>query len=224
LVRAARTTRSLLVRDELRLYDLASGTAWIASSCSGVSLRGSGSVDGPATDATRQLTVRTGTLSVDNLREAALLAFLRPSVTHSHRLLTTTARLPADIAPRAIHHVGHAGYGFGSSWGSSAQTRISFAWIDNGAIRVTGQTTWPDSAEAIEDHFDDLLRIAEGGLREGCAPAALPASLPTSSGAPGVPAIDASAASFARANDALWTALDGARNRACRESARTQRR
>lgn len=62
-------------------------------------------------------------------------------------------------------------------WGSSEQTSISFALVDEGGLRADGHFTRPYSHAAAEVYADDLIRILEAGLEPGCARAKLPARL-----------------------------------------------
>ncbi|GAB4205956.1 MAG: hypothetical protein OHK0013_22220 [Sandaracinaceae bacterium] len=199
--------------DEIRAYDLATGSAYIATSCSALVLGSGGTVQGAATDAARTSRVVTGRLPLEALREAAWMLLLGTEVDRSHM----TARyvpLPIDMPTRhRADYLGSVGHGSGS--GSSAQTHLQWAWVDEGRVRVDGTLTWPDSDAAAEDHAASLFRIAEAALALGCAPTPIPRGLPLGDDAGGVSALDADADSLRRAADALEGSLRAARAPRC---------
>src|SRR5262249_15238973 len=57
--------------DELRAFDLATGSAYRVASCSGLALMSGGAVDHRATDAARKQDRERGMVSLDEIREAA---------------------------------------------------------------------------------------------------------------------------------------------------------
>ncbi|MFO7567571.1 MAG: hypothetical protein R6X02_33310 [Enhygromyxa sp.] len=60
--------------DEIRAFDLTTGSVHVAASCSGLALRNDGSVDGAQTSAGRVLQTTSGRVPVDALREAVWMA------------------------------------------------------------------------------------------------------------------------------------------------------
>lgn len=200
--------------DEVRAYDLASGAAYVAASCSGLVLRDGGSVAHDQTDAGRHVSVRMGRLPVDNLREAALMVVLAKEV-RSVQVHAESYPLPAGLVPRRPEDAGIGGGGSGSFWMSSAQTTLSWALHEGDVIRAEGRLTWPDSADAGEQNAVDLLRVAEAGLQDGCPPALLPELLPAVSGRPGVSGLDARPATLAEVQQELMNRLRLAARGAC---------
>lgn len=180
--------------DEVRVYDLATGAAWISQSCSGLVLRNDGSVDGKRTDAARKPKARAGRVSVDLLREAVWMTLLAPHVQSAVVEYAQWIDIPDGISP-AWRDPGEGGMTTGtlgrSFWSSSAQTRLGVTWKRKGAANVERDLTWPDSADAAEDHAVSLLAIAEDSFVEGCPPAALPATVAAKTSAPGVGSLDA---------------------------------
>lgn len=175
--------------DEVRAYDLATGAAYVAQSCSGLALRHDGSVDAGATDGARGLEVTSGRLPVDALREAALMTMLAPSVDEHVSDNAWYEPLPAGVS-MDWEELSFGGFGM-RSWYSSGQTQLSWAWVDGGRVVASGALTWPESARAGETHADELWQVAEGGLVAGCAPAALPTAWPLASASAGVSPLDA---------------------------------
>jgi hypothetical protein len=200
--------------DEIRAYDLATGAAYVATSCSALVLGAGGSVRGAATDAARASSVVAGRLPVDALREAAWMLLVGTEVDRHHETVRHVP-LPVDVPTRHRTDVLGA-MGHGSGWGSSAQTRLRWVWVDGGRVRVEGTLTWPDSDAAAEDHGAALVRVAEASLAPGCAPAPLPRGLVLGPPSDGVSALDADAASLRRAAEALEAALRRARAPRCR--------
>jgi hypothetical protein len=198
--------------DGVSVFDLATGAAYKAESCSGLALQGDGSVDFAATDALRAVRVRAGRVPVDNLREAQWMIALAP---HSERVHVRGRSYPLPKGVEIRHAVEPlpeaAQYGFG--WrGSSAQTLLEWSWIaPGGTVQAEGELLW-GSYELDEAHAGELLRVAEGGLVEGCAPAALPA-LPRRGGR--VHSGDASPTGIKDTFTEIWTALDAYRPGAC---------
>jgi HEAT repeat protein len=173
--------------DEIRAYHLETGAAYVAQSCSGLHLRHDGSVNFEGTNAARKATVSVGRVSVANLREAAWMILLAPEAERTH-LSADYFPLPKGTTPS--FREGGAILGGGIVW-NSGQTRLSWSWrMSDGRALVSGDLTWPSSDSPAETHAARLLEVAEMGLVEGCAPAALP-TLDGPETGPGVSAIDA---------------------------------
>ncbi len=201
--------------DEVRAYDLGTGAAYVASSCSALALRTDGSVHGGATDAARRPSVTAGRLPVDALREAAWMLLVMEEVDHEHAT-TARAALPPSVSSSWEPGLGFGGSGSGSAWSTSAQTTLSWAWVDGDRALAEGTLTWPDSYRAAEDHAAQLVRVAEAALAPGCAPAVLPRRLSLGSGGGGVSGIDAEPSALRQTEDALASALRGLRAPRCR--------
>ncbi|MEW6433595.1 MAG: hypothetical protein AB1730_18975 [Myxococcota bacterium] len=194
--------------DEVRAYDLSTGAAWVAQSCSGLVLQQGGRVDHDATDAQRGLTVRVGRLPLEALREAAWMTLLAAHVSDHVQPWAWFVRRPAGLEPAwpdddAVH-----GIGLGSFWGSSAQTTLAWSWQGAEGLRDAGTLTWPDSASAGENHAAALWRIAEAAFLEGCAPARLARQLVVGK-KPGVSGLDAKRSSLDAVEKRLLEALSG---------------
>ncbi|HEY6463653.1 MAG TPA: hypothetical protein VIY73_25970 [Polyangiaceae bacterium] len=200
--------------DEVRAYDLATGAAYVAQSCSGLSLRHDGSVDGAQTDAARKDRTRAGRVDVSLLREAAWMMALTEE---SQQDVIDDAF--GWVLPGGIEPVAESGQGGSMSmhWSSSSgQTQLEWQWVARGTTVTTGTLTWPeDYNEAARDHAVKLLDIAEASFQEGCAPAGPPARVPAKKKGGGVSAIDASADSLRGAQDDLSRALVGAHAKRC---------
>ena len=175
--------------DEARAYDLDTGAAYIASRCGGLVLQSSGSVNQDATRATGAVKTQVGTLSVDALRKVGLALWLKEKLNGDVRRYAKFALPVAVPMPEP-----NRGFGFGrGGWAHSGQTTIRFEITDAGGTLLAGDFRWPDASQTGDQVVDDLVVSAETTLREGCPPAALPASLAPASSLGGVSSIDASA-------------------------------
>ena len=89
---------------------------------------------------------------------------------------------------------------------------LEWSWIaPSGTVQAEGELVWW-SYELDEAHAGELLRVAEGGLVEGCPPAPLPV-LPRKGA--GVNPGDASPSRLQDTFARVWTALDAYRPVAC---------
>jgi len=95
------------------------------------------------------------------------------------------------------------------------QTRIAFAF-DDGALRRTGELTWPSAQDPIDTYVDRLVRVMEAGLVRGCAPAKLPPIATLRGDAGRVSSVDADPSQRAGAHRELERRLDGLGPQACR--------
>lgn len=200
--------------DEVRAYDLATGAAYVAQSCSGLALMNDGRVNHAATDAARGLAVTVGRVPVDALREAAWMTFFAKDVQERVQTYAWYAPRPAGLEPAWRDDGTLHGIGMGSFWMSSAQTQLAWSWQGADGLRASGTVTWPSSSNPGETHATRLLRVAEAALVESCPPAKLPAQLVVG-GKPGVSAIDATGESLATAEARLIEALMGSSLRGC---------
>lgn len=158
--------------DEIRAYDLATGSAYIAKSCGGLVLMPGGSVNGPATSATRQSSALVGRLPIEPLREAALLIMLSETADHDAVLSAFGWFIPPEIAIQMPERR-HGGLGMSGGW-SSGRTVMEASWVLGGRGQARAAVHWPDADEAAREHATELLAIAELGFVSGCAPAAMP--------------------------------------------------
>lgn len=177
--------------DEVRAYDLDTGAAYVASSCSGLQLQSGGSVDHKATDDQREDLVKVGTLPINYLREAAWMML---SIEASQEeVLLTGERHPLPLGVVAARTPDDEyGIALGDYGWSSAQTTLSFTYVHDAKALARGAITWPsDYNDPALDHAVKLLQIAEAGFEPRCAPARMPKKLAAQALAPGVSHIDA---------------------------------
>ncbi len=147
--------------DELRAYDLATGAAYLAQRCAGTAA--------PA------IQVRQGRLSLDNLREAALLLLLGTEVervqtmAESYDLPRTLVRTWPETSTL---HTSGSGCGFASS----EQTLLTWVLTDSAGTKtlLTGSLPWPSSDQPGLSFAAALLAVAEDGMTQGAPPAPLP--------------------------------------------------
>ncbi len=166
--------------DEVRAYDLATGAAYVASTCDG--LLGLGPASGPVDHD------EAGRVPIAPLRELAAFLVLSPHATTRQidRYLPIT--LPAGIQQPVVD--GGGGFGGGSGWGSSAQTTLAWAWTRGQDVLAEGTLTWPDSDDAREAYADHMVQLVEAGWVAGCAPVAIPRGLRLGTQAAAVSPID----------------------------------
>lgn len=153
--------------DTTRAYDLETGTAFMNDSCSGLALQPGGGVNVSQTNKQRKETVRSGTVSVDNLREALwMMLFEREAA--EVQLTSEAVPLPVGMTPEITIQDRIADtVRFGASW-NSGQTLLVWRWIPTDQSRFDGELTWPGSYKAAEDHGATLLNVAEESFVEGC--------------------------------------------------------
>jgi hypothetical protein len=195
--------------DELRAYDLATGTAYVAQSCSGLEFGNDGMVDNKQVDAARKIRVKMGAMSADNLRELAFAMLLAPEVERDLVLDARYFTTPPGITP--VLSAGPRLERFQTQEArTSADTALTWTLVRGGAATNGGSFGWPRSWNVAEAHIGDLLAVAEGGFVEGCPAAPLPPRAShRGTGAP-VSVIDASPDSVDETDKALehalWTA------------------
>jgi hypothetical protein len=153
--------------DELRAYDLATGAAYIASSCGRSVLTEDGShVERDATDRTRQLSFAAGQVPVEALREAALITMVASSSEEAVADEVTREQLPANVP---------------LEWGNGIQMRAgnrcggappTWEWVDDRRSIAGGI-----SAGAASEYTDELWDAIDARLAPGCPLAALPVSI-----------------------------------------------
>jgi hypothetical protein len=203
--------------DEIRAYDLESGSVHVASSCTRLALRRGGRVDIDRTNATRELHTVAGQVEAVRLREIVWALMIAPKIEFAVRgeVFEVPAGILIRLPRRPESDAGIHGRGF---WGSDAQTTLSWALLDRGVEKAQGETTWPDSARPGDSYADKLLAKLEESIRERCPPAALPLDLlGAAPSLPGVSHIDATPEQIDAVQPALADALRRARERACRD-------
>lgn len=180
--------------DEIRVYDLATGSAHVVASCSGLALREDGSVDGRRTDDGRVLRETSGRVPVDALREAVWMA-LWSTVIPSGQVLGGSG-FPLSDAIEPMGDPDHLTIGLASISTSSGQTTLDWTYVRDGHPPVTGDLRWPENYnDAAKDHAVRLLRVAEKAMVESCAPRRVP-SIALRPGGTGVSHLDANPASL----------------------------
>jgi hypothetical protein len=166
--------------DEVRAYDLATGSAYLIGSCSGLALENDGSVNAQKTNAARKPVVTIGHLPLDQLREAAWMALLIDELDIHVRIGTVGMEVPAWIEVRRDTGAASGGSFHGTGSISTAQTDLDWEVLGAERLRKQGSLVFPDHDDVAKDHAIRLLRIAELGLKPGC-PEARPPTIPTSS-------------------------------------------
>jgi hypothetical protein len=162
--------------DEIRAFDLATGSVHVAASCSGLALRNDGSVDGAQTSADRVLQTTSGRVPVDTLREAVWMALWSTQMPHTDQLLGGNGYpLPDTIEPMGSEGVAAALMGARLA---SGQTRLDWIYVRDGLPSHSGELRWPeDDDNGARDHAVRLLQIAEAAMFVGCAPERAPKKL-----------------------------------------------
>jgi hypothetical protein len=155
-------------------YHLGTGAAYIAESCSDLVLGEAGDVDRRATQRAARVRTVTGTLRLDNLREAAW-ALLLLKEAEKVQARAESYPLPSDLTPLLTAKEGEGPIVFsGGEWMSTAQTILDWSWVPEAGPVATGELTWPNSSNGVEEHAAGLLEVAEGTLIEGCPPSPPP--------------------------------------------------
>ena len=155
-------------------YHLGTGAAYIAESCSELALGDAGDVDRRATQRAARSRTVTGTLRLDNLREAAW-ALLLLKEAEEVQARAEFYPLPAGLAPLLAAKEWENSIVFsGGEWMSTAQTILDWSWVPDASPVATGALTWPNSSNGVEEHAAGLLEVAEDTLIEGCPPSPPP--------------------------------------------------
>ena len=162
---------------ELRAYDLATGTAYRVSDCSG---RRRAATAGPSTE--------IGRVPLPLLREAVWMILL--SQVSEHQVVTEgrSFQVPEEIAIGRPARSGGHGSSVGFGCGSSAPR--SWSWMRDKGGALVGQASGiiqaPTGCDDADGHAAELLEVAEDGFEAGCAPAGAPSRLPWSAPGPAV--------------------------------------
>ena len=155
-------------------YHLGTGAAYLAESCSDLVLAEGGHVDRGATQRAARSRMLTGTMRLDNLREAAweLLLFKEAEEVQAGAEFHP---LPSAVTPVLASNEWDGPMVFsGGEWMTTAQTILDWSWVPNIGPAATGELTWPNSSNGVEEHAAGLLEVAEGTLIEGCPPSPPP--------------------------------------------------
>jgi hypothetical protein len=165
--------------DEIRAFDLATGSVHAATSCSG-----GGSVDGAQTNAGRVLQTTSGRVPVDALREAVWMALWSTQMPHTDQLLGGHGYpLPETIEPMGSERATAGLMGVSLV---SGQTRLDWTYVRDGLPSHGGKLRWPeDYNDGAQDHAVRLLQIAEAAMVVGCAPERVPKTLSLEAGGTG---------------------------------------
>lgn len=159
--------------DEVRAFELATGSVHLAQSCSQLALGHDGAVDPGQTARLRLPRVIRGRVPPERVREVLWMLFLAP---HAQPAQIVAERHEVPSGLRVGFRQGSLvweGDVEGGLASSTAQTRLSWAWIRAEGVRE-GQLTWPRSSRPGEDYAVSLLRGAEESLVEGCPLTPLP--------------------------------------------------
>jgi hypothetical protein len=193
--------------DEVRAYDLATGAAYVAKSCSGLALLPGGSVDGAKTNAGRQQSTQVGRVSVEAIREAAWMIALSGEAQARVIEQGFGWHVPTQIEIVRPEEQSYPGIGVGRYSTSSGQTTLEWSWFRGGRRVTSGKLRWPqDYDDSALEHAVRLLDIAEAGWIDGCAPVAAP-TLPALGAAPNVSPLDAKASTVNATQNALLAEL-----------------
>jgi len=160
--------------DTTTAYNLATGAAFISESCSALALRRNGDVDFDVTEKARVERLKTGTVPVQNLREAVWMMLFRGEA-EVVQLKAEYYPLPAGFIPNVTVRAGQEDLSIEPVTVSTGQSYLTWQWMPPTGAVFVGELTWPDSYDAAEDHAVSLLNIAEAGLIEGCAAQRVPA-------------------------------------------------
>ncbi len=160
--------------DEIGVFDLATGAAFIARSSSELLLSGV-SVDFNAVDKQRKPLIRAGSVAADQVREVAFLLATAPllRMQRSHaEIVPMPEKLEVTLSKN--HDAKHPFDVGETGWATSAQTHVAWQLVDGTTTIAKGNLTWPDSYLAWESHAAGLVRVMEAGFVPGCTPAGLP--------------------------------------------------
>jgi len=192
--------------DEIRAYHLGTGAVYMAQSCGGLVLRQGGGVNHRATQNTKTLKVRTGRLSLSNLREAAWMFLMTQFVSKPIVQTSTGLAIPDGLVmKKEMTGFGWRGDGFQFS---SNQTRLHWTVRTGSAKLGQGLFTWPQNFNhAAESHSLQLLQVAEAAFVEACPPTPLPADMEQPHQRGQVSGIDARPRQLNATHEKLWHAL-----------------
>lgn len=164
--------------DKVGAYDLATGSAYVLSSCSALALEASGAVNAKATNDARQNQVKIGHLSIDHLREAVWMMVLLDELDSDVRVVSVGKELPEWIQARVDSESEDRGGRIEGGVGvSTDQTRLVWEIVGGDHLQKSGRLTYPYSMQVAEDHAVHLLRIAEMKFEQGCPEVTMPVSL-----------------------------------------------
>ena len=158
--------------DEVRVYDLREGSAYVASHCG--SRFSAAGADSSAAGEPSPAVVQAGQVSVEDLRELLWMMLVAPVVRDDVLEAPAVMDLPPEVVPMAWDHSVRQGRTIVRSQGSD-ETELRWSWLVSGQTRASGTIRWPtDRARAGYAHAAALLRAAEETLKRGCPARELP--------------------------------------------------
>lgn len=164
--------------DELRAFDLGIGAAYRVASCGALALVSDGSVDHRATDAGRRIESGRGTVSLEEIREAAWMLLLLGELEESVRGFGQALPEGILIVLDEIEDAEGGGRISGSITGSTGNTLLAWRVAMAGSDLGSGTLTWPrDLNDDAEAHAAELLEVAEASFVPGCPSARPPHGL-----------------------------------------------
>lgn len=165
--------------DEIRFYHLATGSAHIAKSCSRLVLGKNGTVHNEKTHSQASLTVQSGKVLIDNLREATLLMLLAQYIERRVQTRAWRVDLPSYLSPSWPAEAFSFAAKGGGTWATSSQTLLHFSLSvseqgaasqqERGDVKLEGELPWPNSSDAGMSYAASLLRVAEASFVDGDA-------------------------------------------------------
>lgn len=179
--------------DEIRAYDLKTGSAYIVQSC--------------LNQVRRILKKSMGFLLRENLREAIWMVLMANELKESFTY-ASYYDLPREILPilpqEDMGILTKLGTLIRSAKFSTEQTKLAWSYVVQGKLIASDSLTWPnDFNNPGKDHAVDLINIAENSFVSGCPSAPLPKYLVFGNGKTVVPHLDATSESL----DTVWAKL-----------------
>jgi hypothetical protein len=164
--------------DELRAFDLATGSAYRVASCSGLALRSDGGVDHRATDDRRKVDHERGSVSLDEIREAAWMLLQLGELDNDVLTGGFGQALPEGVTAISAEEEPVLGTLSRTASVTSGQTSLHWRVTTTGRDLGSGTVTWPrDLNDDAEAYATELLEVAEKSFAPGCPRAAPPAAL-----------------------------------------------
>lgn len=160
--------------DQLSIFDISTGSAIVAKSCSGLVLQPGGSVDFDATASMRETTVQFGRVSVDNLRELALITVILPAMQRDVRPFWNTFEVPTSVPDDQLTL---DEYTWIQHMVTTGTTALRWTWLRDGREPVRRSIDWGGWTGGATDHATSLLEVVEASFVPGCVARPLPAAI-----------------------------------------------
>lgn len=189
--------------DELWAFNISNGSVFTVESCSGLALRGDGSVDAQATDTARKERVRAGTVNTQQLRKLLVALLLNHHVDEG-QTNAETYLLPRGMTLSTRPITARAS---GCVSITSGESRLGWEWRVGDGLQANGRFAWSGKF-ATDVVLNALLKNIEQGLDEGCPAPAAPMRELSAFAFPGVSRRDG-AETRARTREALLKAMAG---------------